>query len=380
VEVARSKACVGSLARLADLNRVLEPFALRMERLRLVGRAISLEDTADAAPFSTTDSVEIAVAAWFKADAEMAQRLVAGQDSATMARRASARTAILELVRSTMTTVNGQAQAEMGDAQQIEADALPCEGAIMVRPAVLEACSGIESELCDAAKVSEPQELYRFEEAPEDLWDVEDYRPWSDPTGLKAAPDGSITGGRTAARGRKGNIVLIAGLTPMIRPRASLTPEQIGEFDANLDSLGFTFDHPDFVMAPALEFQANVPAPLAGETHYLLHFGDLTGDDVIWSLPVGEPGVIQATFPASAVDLVRLQRGDVVSFTAVRVPEGDVPEGESPEAEPVYTVPLLQVNQSQAVNLLLQYMASGDLSKDLRALVPPAGGTGTGGR
>jgi hypothetical protein len=380
VELARSRDCVGSLARLADLNRLLDPFALRNERLRAVGRAISLEDTTEAAPLSTTDSVEVAVARWFQADREMALRLVAAQDSAAAAARATARDRILDLVREAMAEVNAQARALMGDAQQIEADALPCEGAIFVRPVVLEACSAVTSDMCDAAKASEPQGQYRFVEDPADLWNVEDYRPWTEPGGLQGAPDGSLTGGRTAARARKGNIVLIVGLAPMIRPRASLTPEQISEFDANLDSLGFLFDHPDFVMAPALEFQANVPPPVAGETHYLLHFGDLTGDDVIWSLPAGEQAVIQATFPASAVDLARLQRGDVVSLTAVKVPEGETPEGQDPHVEPIYTLALLQINQSQAVGLLIQYMAGGDLSRDLAALIPPSEGTGTGGR
>ncbi|HSG50019.1 MAG TPA: hypothetical protein VLA43_19500, partial [Longimicrobiales bacterium] len=262
VELARSRDCVGTLARLADLNEQLDPFAQRNERLRALGRAISLEDTAEAAPFSTTDSVEVAVARWFEADQAMALRLVAAQDSATLAQRATARDGILALIRNAMMEVNEQAQALMGDAQQIEADALPCEGAIFVRSAVVEACSAITSALCDAAKVSEPQGEYRFVDDPTDLWNVEDYRPWTDPAGLQGAPDGSLEGGRTAARARKGNIVLIVGLMPMIRPRASLTPEQISEFVTNLDSLGFTFDHPDFVMAPALEFQANVPPPI----------------------------------------------------------------------------------------------------------------------
>ena len=380
MELARSADCVGSLARMADLNRRLDPFALRMDRLRTLGRAVSLEDTAEATPFSTTDSVEIAVANWFEADQALALRLVDSQDSVTAAQRAAARVSILDLIRGTMAAVNTQAQAEMGDGQQIEADALQCEGAIFVRPAVLEACAGVTSDLCEAAKSSEPQAGYRFVDGPEGLWDVEDYRPWTDPIGIQTAPDGSLTGGRTAARARKGNIVLIVGLAPMLRPRASLTPEEASDFDANLDSLGFTFDHPDFVMAPALEFQANVPAPMGGETHYLLHFGDLTGDDVIWSIAAGDQGVIQATFPASAVDLARLQRGDVVSLTAVKVAEGEVPEGEGPQAEPIYSIPLLQVNQAKGVGLLLQYMASGDLSRDLKALYPPAGGTGSGGR
>jgi len=384
VEVARSTACVGALARLEDLNGRLDPFAIHMERLRALGRAISLEDTTEAAPFSAADSVEVAVSNWFQADQALARRLVTEPDSALVAQRASARAGILDMVRGTMASVNAQAQAEMGDAQKIQADALPCDGAIFVRPAVMEACSGVTSSLCAAARAPDAPEAsdeYRFVEAPADLWDVEEYRPWIDPTGLQPSADGGgLVGGRTATRGRRGNIVLSLGLAPMLRPRETLTPEQVAEFETNLDSLGFTFDHPDFVMAPALEFQANVPAPIGGETHYLLHFGDLSGDDLIWSIPVGAPGLIQATFPASAADLARLQRGDPVSLTAVKLPEGVEVGGDSLQADPVYTVPLLQVNQSHAVNLLLQYMAGGELSNDLKALIPPKGGTETGGR
>lgn len=379
VELARSKDCVGSLARLADLNRRLDPFAQRMERMRTLGRAISLEDTAEAVPFSTTDSVEVAVADWFKADEAMAQRLVSVPDSAVAARRAAAREAILETVRGAMAAVNEGAQAEMVDADKVEADAVPCEGAIFVRPAVLEACTGVTSVLCDAARDTVQRPDYRFVDEPADLWDVEDYRPWSSPGPLQVTPDGAMSGGRTAARARKGNIVVIVGLMPLLRPRESMSPEEISEFQTNLDSLGFTFEHPDFVMAPALDVQANVPAPMAGETHYILHFGDLSGDDVIWSIPAGEQAVIRATFPATGVDLARLQRGDVVSLTAVRLPTEAPADGGEVQAEPVYSIPLLQVNQTQSINLLLQYMATGDLGRDLVKLIPPAGGTGTGG-
>ena len=58
-----------------------------------------------------------------------------------------------------------------------------------------------------------------------------------------------------------------------------------------------------------------------------------------------------------------------------------LPEGENPTAEPVYTVPVLQVMQSQNVTALLQYMGGGALGRDLAALVPPPQpGVGTPGR
>src|SRR5665811_1851672 len=118
----------------------------------------------------------------------------------------------------------------MVDADQIGADARPCDGAIFVRSAVLEACAGVSSDLCSAAQDTAAVAGFRFVDDPLDLWNVEDFRPWTDPQVLQAAPDGSMSGGRTASRARRGNIVLIVGLTPLLRLRSSLTPEEIVEF------------------------------------------------------------------------------------------------------------------------------------------------------
>jgi hypothetical protein len=208
-----------------------------------------------------------------------------------------------------------------------------------------------------------------------DLWDVEDYRPWTTPEPLQAISGGGMTGARTAAQARRGNVVVGVALAPMLRTREELDSAGVAQLDANLDSLGYIFDHPDFVMSPVIELQASVPPPLDGETHVLLHFGDLSGDDVIWSSGVGNGGLVQQTILASRSVLERLQAGELVSLTAVRVPEG-----ENATALPVYTVPLLQVGQAQNVTALLQYMAGGALGRDLAAIAPPtqpgAGATG----
>jgi hypothetical protein len=209
-------------------------------------------------------------------------------------------------------------------------------------------------------------------ESPEDIWDVEEYRPWTTPLALQRSPNGGLVGARTAARARRGNVVFSFSLTPLLRRRSELTEVEIGEFRANLDSLGFDFEHPLFVMAPGFELQAELPAPLGGETHYVLHFGDLTGDDVIWSVEAGTPGRVQASFPATGVALARLQAGEPVSLTALRIPEG---EGSEEAAEAVFTLTLLQVGQVTNVTALVQHMANGGLARDLAALVPP----GTGG-
>jgi hypothetical protein len=164
---------------------------------------------------------------------------------------------------------------------------------------------------------------------------------------------------------------LNVALAPLLRARSELDEEGIREFEANLDSLGFSFEHPRLVMAPGIQIQGSLPAPIGGETLYVLHFGDLSGDDVIWSMDAGSGGAFQAFFPAMPRDLSRLAAGEMVSFTALRVPEGA--EGEV-EADAVYTLSLLQVGQAEHVGSLLDYMSGGAMERDLLRLVPPGNG------
>ncbi len=366
VESARSRACVGTLNRIEELDSILQPYAVRMERLRALGRAVSLEDRAEAGTLSEADSVEAAVARWFVADSILAARYIVEKVESIQIERTEGRTAILDKIRSVMAAVNAEAQERIGDGAALDAEAQPCEGAIFVRSAVLEACGDSMSRFCRAAADTLPQPAYRFVNDAEDLWDVEDYRPWSTAQPLQATSDGGLAGGRVAAQARRGNVVVAVALAPLLRTRQELDSAQVAQLEANLDSLGYVFDHPLFVMSPVIELQASVPPPLGGETHVLLHFGDLSGDDVIWSSGVGNGGLVQQTIIASRFVLERLQAGELVSFTAVRLPEG-----ENPIAEPVYTVPILQVGQTQNVTALLQYMGGGALGRDLLALVPP---------
>lgn len=377
VELARSRACVPAMSHMEDLNRTLQPYAARLERVRALGRAVSLEDRAEADPIDAADELEKAVADWFAQDSTLAARWVAERTDALQHERAQARTAILERLRGAIQALQEEARAQLGDAPAAEAAVAPCDGAILVRSAVVEACGPSTATVCQAAAAAEPQEGFRFVDAPADLWDVQEYRPWSQPGPMQATPQGALVGARTGSQGRRANAVLALSLAPMLRNRSDLGETEIAEFEANLDSLGFTFDHPAFVMAPALEIAASVPPPMDGETHVIVHFGDLTGDDVIWSSEIGDGGLLQAVFPAQASDLARLQGGEVVSMTAVRVPEAA--EGETPEADAIYTVGLLTVNQAAAVTGLLQYMGGGGLSNDLKAIIPPSGG-GTPGR
>ncbi|HSW30499.1 MAG TPA: hypothetical protein VLH75_13520 [Longimicrobiales bacterium] len=376
VETARSRACVGALGRIDELDAVLQPYAVRMERLRALGRAVTLEDRGEAGTLAGTDSVEAAVARWFVADSTLAARYIAEKVESIQVERTEGRAALVERIRAAMEAVSAEAREHIGDGDALDAAAQPCDGAIFVRSAVLEACAGSESRLCRAAADSVPQGGFRFVDDAADLWDVEDYRPWTTAEPLQGTAEGGLAGARTAAQGRRGNVVVGVALAPLLRTRAEVDSARVAELDANLRSLGYIFDHPLFVMSPILEMQATVPAPLGGETHLLLHFGDLSGDDVIWSGEVGTGGLKQASVLLSAADLERLQAGELVSLTAVILPAG-----ENPIAVPVWTVPILQVGQTQNVTALLQYMAGGALGRDLAALVPPPQpGTGTPGR
>lgn len=374
VELARSRACVGALNRIEELDSILKPYAARMERLRALGRAVTLEDRNEAGALAAGDSVEAAVARWFVSDSVLAARYIAEKVESIQIQRTEGRTAILGEIRAVMQAVNTEAQSKIGDSDALDAAALPCEGAIFVRPAVREACAGSGSRLCRAAADTVAQPNYRFVNDANDLWDVEDYRPWTTAEPLQATSDGGLAGARTAAQARRGNIVVGVALAPLLRARSELDSTEVKALDAKRDSLGFIFDHPQFVMYPVIEMEARVPAPIGGETHLLLHFGDLSGDDVIWSGEVGEGGLKQASVLASRTDLDRLQGGELVSLTAVRLPSG-----ENAVAQPVYTVPILQVGQSQNVTGLLQYMAGGALGRDLAALIPP-GQPGAGTR
>lgn len=370
VELARSRACVASIADMAELDASLQPFVRRLDRLNSLGLAIALENAGEAAPFDPADSLEGAVVGWFSADSALAVRLLADPQDALREERSQARSAMLERLRNAMEEVSAEAREIATAGAPIEAAVQPCQGAVLVRSAVLEACAAAESPVCDAARSTDAQGPFRFVEAPEDLWDVEEYGPWSTPGPLQAAPGGDLAGARTSARARRGNVVLTVALAPLILSREGLSEEQIARYQANLDTLEFTFDHPLFVMAPAIELQVSLPPPLGGETHYLLHFGDLSGEDVIWSAEAAAGGLVQTVLPASTSNLARLRAGEQVSFSALRIPEA-----EDAEADLVYSVPLLQLNQEASVGTLLVYMAEGGLNNDLKTLIPlPPGG------
>ena len=370
VELARSIACVGPLADLAELEAAIEPYVQRIDRLNALGRAISLEKRQDAEPFENGDTIEASVARWFEEDSVFAVRFLEERDSTILVERDSARTEIIGRLRQRIQDVSATVQGKLRDGAAIQPAAEPCVGAILIRSAILEECGGKTNPVCDGARDEEYQGPYRFVDAPDNLWGVESYGAWAEPTPIQIGAVGELVGASTSARARIANLEIHLTLKPLLRNRSELSGEEIAQYQANLDSLGYSFKHPVFAMAPGIDLQGILPPPLGGETHFLLHFGDLSGDDVIWSIEAGAGGPLRAAFPARASDLDRLRAGELVSLSAIRAPEE---EGEVGEA--VYTLSLLQIGQAANVGLLLQYLSDGNFERDLRALFP----TGSGG-
>jgi len=367
VEVERSRQCVDVLARMAKLEADLEPLAARSQRLIAIAEAIAIEDRAAVEPFDTTDTAEARVAEWFERDLALAQRYLDEQDEALMEERAAAREAIKELVSSVLAELQAEANGRIAAAGRLTTSVGGCEGAILIRPAVLEVCDTTSGPVCDAARDSTAASgQYRFVDAVENLWEVEEIRPWTSPTALTTGPNGQIGGARTLAHARNGNLTVTIAFAPLLGQKSEYAPEELERFDTIRDSLNFQFDHPEIAFVPALSLRASVPEPLAGETSYVLHFEDTGNADVIWTGPAGTGQAVESITPMAPRHIMRLASGHPVRFTAVTDDE------EGAGGEVVYSIQFTPLNQSGAVSALVSYMAR-QLGQDVRRLVPPGG-------
>jgi len=272
-------------------------------------------------------------------------------------------------VTSALEALQAEAQGHMDASGDLAQVSPPCDGAILIRPVVVEVCQTGTGPVCDAVAETEAGGRYSFVDSPSDLWDVSEFRPWTEPGPLEAAPDGQLVGGRTLGWARQGNVVVTATFGPLLQQKTDLTAEQLTVLQGVLDTMGMEFSHPDIAFAPSLSLRATLPEPLAGETFYVLHFGAPEDADIIWTGPAGTGANIEATMVIGPGDAESLASGLTVSFTAVH----ETAEGEN---EGVFSIQLTTVNQGPAVAALLNYM-SGRLSVDLAALVPPGGGGGT---
>jgi hypothetical protein len=372
-ELARSHSCVPVLTRLAALESELAPLAERAQRIGTLNQAVGLEDRERVLPLDPGDPLEAAVDRWFERDAELAEAYAEREDETLLEERNRAREQIRTTLREAFEAVTADAEARMDAEGELGAAALACDGAILVRSAVLEACEETSGPVCDEARNREEMGSYRFVDSAEDLWDVEQLRTWSNPSPLGPSPEGGLGGAQTGTMVRRGNVTLVMSLEPLIQDRTGIPEEEAAEFDAHLEALGFQFDDPRFVMTPALAISLDMIGPLGGETHYLLHFEDLSdpSTQVFWTVPAIGNGPTRDIFPAPGWVLARLAEGEEVRLTAVHVQDAEGLEEEGIEAEAIFTLELTSVGQIPAVGTLLSYMASGDLASDLARLVPP---------
>ncbi len=364
-ELERSRTCVDVLARLADLDEQLAPLAERSQRLLAIAEAVALEDERVMEELDRGDPTELEVHEWFTRDRELAQRYVATLAEELTEERAAAREAIKVVITDALAAVQSEANAAIEASDNLPQRASPCDGAIFVRSAVLEACPGVEAVICEQAALPASEVIgFRFVDAPEAVWDVQELRPWTEPTPIGIGPDGQLDGARTIGYSRTGNVVVTVAFSPLIQDRAELTPEGLQRFETTNDSLGIVFDHPELALTPALGLRATLPRPLADESAYVLHFGPPEEADVVWTGPAGTGEPVQATVPLGASHVGRLRSGDALSLTAIRSGPDD--------GEAVFAVELASVNQSRATQALFGYMTE-QLGRDLTALLTPRG-------
>ena len=366
LEMARSRDCVGVLTRMDVLNAALQPLGVQAERLRVLTEAIALEDRDIMPSLDQTNAVEAAIHAWFVADGLLAQSFLDSGNEDLRRQRGIGREQLRGTIQGADAAVQAQAQAVIDASGDLAAEAGPCDGAIFVRSAVVEACQSQTGPVCAAAATPGPDSIFRFVDSSEELWDVQELRPWTTPGPLRVAQNATLTGARTVAFARHGNIVISVAFAPMIQERASLSEEEITQFAETLDSLGLVFEHPLLSFAPSLAVRATLPESLAGENIYALHFGSADDADVVWTAPAGTGGVLESPVVLQAHQVVRLQNGEALTLTAIVNSEGD-------DNEAVYSLDVTTVNQSSAVRGLLGYMAQG-MAADLLRLIPPGGG------
>ncbi len=370
VELARSTACVAVLTELDALDQTLEPLARRSQRLRAVGQAIAFEERSVVDSLNAADPTEAAVRAWFDADLALAQQFVDSGDESINAQRAEAREVIQQTVADAFAALQAEAQEHIQAAGDLSTGSALCEGMILVRSAVLEACQGMTSPLCDAAASDSPGGRYRFVESPPDLWDVSEFRPWSEPGPLQLNASSQIGGARTAGYARRGNVIVNVAFAPLLQEKADLSAEQVARFEGIIDSLGFEFSHPQISFTPSLGLRASLPEAIAGETFYVLHFGVPEEADVIWTGPAGTGAPVVATVPLGPSHVALMASGDPISFTAVL-------GRDTGDNEAIFSIQFTSVNQERAAQALLGYMSS-QLSTDLALIAPPMGEGGVG--
>lgn len=364
VELARSRTCVGVLARVDSLDTRLAPLAERSQRLLAIGQAIALEEREVIDSLRVSDPLEAAVRAWFVADGEMAQRYIASQSAAVLEERSAARDSIQQQLVRELESLQQRADSIMAATGTLAAESGRCTGAVFIRPAVLETCVSATSPVCDAARDSTVQAgPYRFVESAEVLWGLQEMRAWSAPGRIEVLPGGQLGGARTVGLTRAANVVVTLMFGAQIRRRVDLTSSEVARLTAITDSLGFGSGHPDLFFVPSLAVQATLPEALGGETRYMLHFDLPETADILWLAPAGTGSAVEGVVELGPARLAKLVGNEQLTLTALRPTDGGA-------NEPVYSIEITPLNQGTAATTLVQYMAQ-QLTADLTQILPP---------
>jgi hypothetical protein len=360
VELERSRSCVATLAAIQELDVLLDPLAQRSRRLMGISEAIAIEDRSVTGELDPSDPLESDVRAWFSTDSLLAVRFVETGNEALQEQRGAGRTAVQERVTRAMEEVQASADSLLSENRAVLTAAGPCDGAVFVRPAVSEACAEMQSELCDAAAAPPDRNTgFVFVDTPEEIWDLQDLRPWTTPAPLQPGP-GGLDGGRSIGYARVGNVVLTAAFAPLLRQRSEVRPAELFQYEQTNQALALTFEHPDIAFTPALALRAALPEPLAEEDGYVLHFGEASAPDVLWQGEAGSGAPLEASLPMTAAQVIRLRNGDALTLTATL------------RGDPVYSIALSTAEQAASVGALLRYMAAG-MGADLMRIAPPNG-------
>jgi hypothetical protein len=363
IELRRSGSCVSTLEEVERLDELLDPLAARQRRLMSIAEAVALEERSVTAALDPSDALESDIRAWFSTDSLLAARYVDSGNEALQEQRRVGREGVKERIASAIAGIQQEADSIISATGDLMVRAGPCDGAVLVRPAVLEACGGRTTDLgAAAAAPADPESPYRFVDAPEDVWNLREVRPWTEPQPLRVGPQG-LDGARTIGYARIGNVVVTAAFTPLFKAREQSTPAELLTFDRTNEALAITFQHPDIAFAPALALRAALPEPLGGEDRYLVHFGSADAPDVVWSTEAGSGAPLETSLPISPAHVVELRDGQPLTLTAMR---GD---------DPVFSITLGGANQATAVGALLRYMST-QLDQDLRRIAPPSGNGG----
>jgi hypothetical protein len=365
VEEARSRACVPIIAEVEQLDAVLLPLGSRADRLLTIAQAVALEDPSVIRTLDPEDELEARVRGWFIDDATLAQRFVDTQDAAISLQRSVARENIKVVIEQAIGAVQFVADSIIGSNADLAAEAGQCDSAVFIRGVVLEECEGLSGAMCQAAaEPPSPTSPFRFVDEAEVMWEIQEIRPWTSPTGLMLDPNGQLDGARTFVYSRIGNVIVTVAFSPLLLDTASVTPEQVRAYQVTNDSLGLTFAHPGLAFSPALGVRVALPQPLADETRYIIHFGEPMDPEVIWVGAAGTGQPLESTIALGASQVTRLQAGEPLTLSAV----GDELQG----TEPAFVIELTDVNQAPAIRALLGYMAA-QLSDDLTQILQ--GGT-----